>query len=145
MKIEKFNEFFNDIKEGLIETYPIKTSVKLISRELSLNKIIYNIDFDESTNTIFIKSISDNLNNYDIISLFRSVNLCGYFISNYDFYDVNDNNIDYLIQKDPIDSDFIETLSEKIKNSYYTQITIESKYNSKVEIPNYLYHVTAKG
>jgi hypothetical protein len=113
MKIEKFNEFFNEIKEGLIKTYPIKTAIKIISRELSLNSITYNIDFDESTNTIFIKSISNSLHNYDIINLFRSVNLCGYFISNYDFYDQNDNNIDYLTHKDPIDADFIENLSER--------------------------------
>ena len=81
--INKFNEFFKKVKEGLINTYPIKTTIKLISRELSLNYIKFIIDKDDQTNTIFVKILSNDLKDNFLIKLFRQINMCGYFISNY--------------------------------------------------------------
>ena len=72
MKIEKYNEFNTQVREGLIKTYPIKTAIKLISRELSILKIKHNIDMEESTNTIFVKMLSSNIDKnviYDIICI----------------------------------------------------------------------------
>jgi len=139
--ISKYNEFINQIKEGLLETYPLKTSIKLISRYLSLDKSIFKIDSDDQTNTIFIKIVSETMNK-DIVILLRNINLCGYFISNYDFYNKNDDHIDYLIHKDIINDNFIKSLIKKINESYYTQITIEAKFNTIINIPKKLYHVT---
>jgi hypothetical protein len=142
--ILKYNEFYNQIKEGLIKTYPIKTALKLISRDLSLRGINYNIDTEFETNTIFVKILSSDINIDNVLNIFRTINLCGYFISNYDFYDSKDNNIDYLIHNDKLNDDFIKALLSKINNSKFTQLTIESKYNKLVNIPKYLYHVTSK-
>lgn len=142
-KIETYNDFFLQVKEGLIKTYPIKTAVKLISRELSLQKIKFNIDTEKSTNTLFIKLKSIDIVKDKLINIFRQVNLCGYFISNYDFYDKKDNSIDYLIHEQEITNRFLDVLLDKIKKSYYTQITIESKFNSIASVPNKLFHVTS--
>ena len=142
-KIKTYNDFFEQVREGLIKTYPIKTTIKLISRDLILRDIKHGIDYEKSTNTLFIKVKSIDINKEDILNIFRQVNLCGYFISNYNFYDKNNNQIDYLIHKNIINNYFIETLFNKIKKSSYTQITVESKYNSKLELPDKLYHVTS--
>lgn len=142
--LSNYNDFQNQIKEGLIRTYPLKSTIKSLSRELSLKSVKHGIDSEESTNTIFIKAISEDLSSDNIISILRSVNLCGYFISNYDFYDENDVNVGYLIHNFSVDLNFMNELLTKINNSHYTQITIESKYNDKVNLPPYLFHVTSE-
>ena len=62
-----YNNFVDLIVDGLIHTYPIKTTVKLIKRDL--NGIKANIDIEEETGTIFLKGYSDsiNINNIKII------------------------------------------------------------------------------
>lgn len=122
--ILKYNEFFSYIKEGLIKTYPIKTAIKALTRDLK--GFNFNIDFESDTNTIFIKLLSTDLNLDKLISIYRSINLCGYFVSNYDFYNSSDNNIDYLVHNDNLDKNFIGILIDKIKKSYFTQLTVES-------------------
>ncbi|MCK9416047.1 hypothetical protein M0Q97_05240 [Candidatus Dojkabacteria bacterium] len=142
-KIERFNEFYKQITEGLIKTYPIKTAIKVISRELSLDLIEFNIDQEEQTNTIFLKIVSSDIKYNILLKIIRQINLCGYFISNYDFYNETDNHVNYLIHKE-INNEFLDILFNKIQNSFFTQITIESKFNIKVSIPELLYHVTLK-
>jgi hypothetical protein len=140
--ILKYNEFFSYIKEGLIKTYPIKTAIKVLNRDLKgLN---FNIDFESDTNTIFIKLLSTDLNLDKLISIYRSINLCGYFVSNYDFYNSSDNNIDYLVHNDSLDKIFIDILTDKIKKSYFTQLTVESRFNKITNMTEFLYHVTLK-
>lgn len=141
-EILKYNEFFNYIKEGLIKTYPIKTTVKLLKREF--RGLTFNIDFEMDTNTIFIKLLSKDINLHRLISIYRSINLCGYFVSNYDFYNASDDVIGYLVHENGLSSKFTESLSDMINNSHFVQITIESKYNKDVKIPELLYHVTSK-
>lgn len=123
-KIFKYKEFFNYIKEGLIKTYPIKTTIKLINREL--NGLNFVIDSEDETDTIFIKLISSDLNLDKLISIYRTINLCGYFVSNYNFYNSSDSVISYLIHDDELSEDFNNELFENISKSYFTQITIES-------------------
>jgi hypothetical protein len=123
--IKKYNEFFDSIKEGLIKTYPLLTTIKLISRELLLSGYKFSIDKDDTTDTIFIKLLSNGLTDKYLIKLLRSINLCGYFISNYDFYDKSDQRIGYLIHKD-LDVKFLEEFNKKCLNSFFTQITIPS-------------------
>lgn len=139
-KIFKYKEFFNYIKEGLIKTYPIKTTIKLIKRELGgLN---FAIDFDDDT--IFIKLISSDLNLDKLLSIYRTINLCGYFVSNYDFYNSSDIVIGYLIHDDELSEYFNEKLFENITKSHFTQITIESRFNKISDKKEILYHVTSK-
>lgn len=138
----KYKDFFNYIKEGLIKTYPIKTTIKLIKR--GLVGLTFSIDSELETNTIFIKLLSSDLNIDKLISIYRTINLCGYFVSNYDFYDSSDNVIGYLKHDDNLSKEFIDDLVDKINNSHFTQLTIESRYNKIVNIPKFLYHVTSK-
>lgn len=140
-KIFKYKDFFNYIKEGLIKTYPIKTTIKLINREL--NGLNFVIDSEDETDTIFIKLISSDLNLDKLLSIYRTINLCGYFVSNYDFYDSSDNVVGYLVHNDELSKYFNDELFEKISNSYFTQITIESRFNKIVDKKEILYHVTS--
>ena len=121
--ILKYKEFFNYLIEGLIKTYPIKTTIKLIKKELG--GLEYRIDSDEGTNTIFLKLLSKDINLDKLISFYRTVNLCGYFISNYDFYNSSDNVIGYLIHNDNLNQKFTDELIHKINNSYFIQINIK--------------------
>jgi len=140
--IKEYNSFISHLKEGLIKTYPTKTAIRVISKFLGINKIQHNIGENEDTQTIFFKMISGHIKSNLILNILREVGLCGYFISNYDFYDKNDTHIDYLIHDDLISDDFIKNIDSKIKNSFYTQITIEAKMNELLEVPDKLYHVT---
>lgn len=141
-EILKYNEFFNYVKEGLIKTYPIKTTVKLLKSEL--RGLTFNIDFEMDTNTIFIKLLSKDINIHRLISIYRSINLCGYFVSNYDFYNTSDSIIGYLVHENVLNSNFTKSLLDMIENSHFVQITIESKYNKDIKMPEFLYHVTLK-
>ena len=124
--IYNWDNFISLIKEGLISTYPIKTTIKLITRELSDLKIIAECDSEESTNTIFIKGYSYSFLDKDIKILIRAINTCGYFPSTFEFYDKTDKLINTLVYKN-IDDEFLKELNDNIKDSYYTQFTIESK------------------
>lgn len=117
----KYKDFFNYIKEGLIKTYPIKTTIKLIKR--GLVGLTFSIDSELETNTIFIKLLSSDLNIDKLISIYRTINLCGYFVSNYDFYDSSDNVIGYLKHDDNLSKEFIDDLVDKINNSHFTQLS----------------------
>ena len=86
--IYNYNNFVDLIVEGLIHTYPIKTTVKLIKREL--NGIKSNIDIEEETGTIFLKGYSDSFNKDNISQLIRVITLCGYFPSIFELYDEDD-------------------------------------------------------
>lgn len=139
--IDDFNKFTKLVREGLIQTYPIKILVKLLTRELAIQKVISNIDIEESTKTIFVKVESNSLLNKEYIKLFNTIFMTGYFPSIFEFYGVDDNLVDYL-KYDDISNDFIKILNNKISNSHFTQLTIEAKYNDVVNLPKFLYHVT---
>jgi hypothetical protein len=139
--IYNWENFISLLNEGLIHTYPIKTVVKLITNELSRLKLLVSIDTEISTNTIFVKGYSKTFYNKDIKHFISVISLCGYFPSTFKFYNKKDELIDKLIYEN-IDDEFLKTLNEKILNSYFTQITIESKFNKIVNVPNKLYHVT---
>jgi hypothetical protein len=87
--IYNYNNFVDLIVEGLIHTYPIKTTIKLIKREL--NGIKSKIDIEEETGTIFLKGYSNHFNKDNIIQLIRVITLCGYFPSIFELYDEDDN------------------------------------------------------
>jgi hypothetical protein len=145
MEIFNYKNFTELIKDGLIHTYPIKTAVKLIKRDL--NGIKANIDIEEETGTIFLKGYSENFNIDNINQLIRVITLCGYFTSTFEIYDKDDNlleSLNYkLITNKEENNEFLSYLYSEIKKSYYTQIIIESKFNKTIEIvPNKLYHVS---
>jgi hypothetical protein len=140
--ISEYNEYVNQLKEGLIHTYSINVAIKNLNRTLGLNKVIFASDIDPMTNTMFFKIKSKTINLEKLFKFFNDINLYGYFISNYTFYDPDDNQIDYLIHQTEIDKDFIKDLIEKIENSYLFQIVIESKFNEELKLPGKLYHTT---
>ena len=137
----EFNKFVKDVSEGLIKTYPIKTANRLIERELSNLKVQFKTGIDYDTNTLFIKCLSQSIVIDNIIKILTQINSCGYFISHFDFYDTNDKNIN-SIKYEPLSKDYTELLEENINNSYYIQITTESKFNKLVDNKNIYYHVT---
>ena len=142
--IYNYNNFVDLIVDGLIHTYPIKTTVKLIKRDL--NGIKANIDIEEETGTIFLKGHSDSFNIDNINQLIRVINLCVYFPSVFELYDKDDNllkSFNYKLTSNEKENEiFLSSLDFEIKKSYFTQIIIESKFNKSVEkIPNKLYHV----
>lgn len=142
--IYNYNNFVDLIVEGLIHTYPIKTTVKLIKREL--NGIKSNIDIEEETGTIFLKGYSDSFNKDNIIQLIRVITLCGYFPSIFELYDEDDNllkSFNYKSLTNEKENElFLSNLLFEIQKSYFTQIIIESKFNRNItNILNKLYHV----
>lgn len=143
--VHNYSNFVNLIKDGLIHTYPIKTAVKLIKRDL--NGIKASVDVEEETGTIFLKGYSDSFNRGNIEQLIRVITLCGYFPSIFEFYDGDDNflkSLNYKLVSNEVEYFlFLSDLDFEIKNSYFIQIVIESKFNKPItNIPDKLYHVT---
>ena len=136
-----WDNFLSLVCEGLIRTFPIKTVLKLLTNNYSVLKMKVSTEIDESTDTIFIKGESIEFYNKDIIKLFRLLTICGYFPSTFKFYDDNDKLISILIYKN-INDEFLEILNDNIFKSTYCQITIESKFNRIINVPNEIYHVT---
>ena len=135
--IYNYNNFVDLIVDGLIHTYPIKTTVKLIKRDL--NGIKANIDIEEETGTIFLKGYSDSFNINNINQLIRVITLCGYFPSVFEIYDKDDNllkSFNYKLPSNEKENEiFLSSLDFEIKKSHFTQIIIESKFNKSVDIP----------
>jgi hypothetical protein len=82
----------------------------------------------------------------NINQLIRVITLCGYFPSVFELYDKDDNllkSFNYKLTKNKIENEiFLSNLEMELKESFYTQIIIESKFNKSIEkIPNKLYHV----
>ena len=126
---------YNLIVDGLIHTYPIKTTVKLIKRDL--NGIKANIDIEEETGTIFLKGHSDSFNIDNINQLIRVITLCGYFPSVFELYDKDDNllkSFNYKLTSNEKENEiFLSSLDFEIKKSHFTQMIIESKFNKTVD------------
>lgn len=142
--IYNFSNFSYLIEEGLIHTYPIKTVVKLLKREL--NGVKSSIDIEEETGTIFLKIYSGFFNKDNINQLIRVITLCGYFPSIFELYDEDDNLLKSFNYKSTTNEKenelFLSDLLFEIQKSYFTQIIIESKFNKNItNIPNKLYHV----
>lgn len=143
-KIYKFNNFISLLGEGLINTYPIKTTIKLILREIGHLKIQAKVDSDDETSTIFVKGYSKTFLNKDIKNLIRMITTCGYFPSTFGLYNKKDVLVSYINYSDFNSDDELESffreLNRNIENSFYTEIIIESKFNSIVKnIPDKLY------
>ena len=137
----EFNKFVNDVSEGLIKTYPINTTNRLIGKELSKLKVQFKTGIDYDTNTLFIKCVSKSILIDNIINIFSQINSCGYFISHFDFYDINDINVESIKYKE-IDSNYIKQLEVELNKSYYIQITVESKFNNIIDNSKIYYHLT---
>ena len=101
-KIYDYKNFTTLIEEGLIKTYPLLTTNKLLSRFLGHKGIYYKSDYNKNTNTIFIKMDMSNLTNGVLRELIITVALCGYFPSTYEFYDDNDI-MKYILPKDKLE------------------------------------------
>jgi len=145
--IYNYKNWISLINEGLIHTYPIKTAIKLITRELSELGIKSSIDAEYDTSTIFMKGYSDSFVDKDIKSLIRVIATCGYFPSTIELYDENDILIKSIVCKgvNYTDQDydtFFNIVNDDIKKSYYTQFTIESGFNKLIDVPNLVFHVT---
>ena len=82
--IYNYDNFISLLNEGLIHTYPIKTTIKLLNRELGSLKIKASIDKEDLTNTIFLKGYSSSFIGKDIKRLIRVMTSCGYFPSIFD-------------------------------------------------------------
>lgn len=146
----EFNNFLSLVKEGLIKSYPIKTTIRVLSKELGSqfiqHKIEPNIYTEEpkelfKTNTIMLMCLSNTLLDKDLISIFSRINFCGYFVSIFEFYDSRNKHIYSLNYRD-LSKLFLKELNNNIKKSHYLQIQIESKFNNRVGLNNKLYHIT---
>lgn len=142
--IYNYSNFISLINEGLIHTYPIKTTIKLLNRELGNLSIKAKIDKEDSTNTIFLKGYSNSFVGKDIKILIRIMTSCGYFPSIFEFFDESDKLIKSIIYKELKNSEsFFKEFDKTVNDSFFTQITIESRFNKKIDINfNKLYHVT---
>lgn len=141
--LEFYNKFYiKQLTEGLISTADIKKAEVILSRvfhKLEFNYVIAKII---ETSTLFIKFKNKIISQNDYMNILSTINTCGYFISEYNFYDKNDNEIDKLIHSNNITEDFIYGLFNKMNNSEFTMIIIESKFNSVIQVPKYIYHLT---
>ena len=142
--IYNYNNFLSLVNEGLIHTYPLKTTTKLITRELNkLGINFFKIEVEESTSTIFLKLKSKFINNFK--EIIRSISMCGYFPSTIDMYDKDNNFIESIVCTDYQNlsfDDWLVNLCNKVVGCEYILFIIESKFNEKVELPNKLYHIT---
>ena len=139
INIYKFENFISLLNDGLIHTYPILTTIKLITREFNTIGLSARIDKEDETNTIFIKGYSESFIDKDITRLIRLISTCGYFPSVFEFYDKDDNFLESIIYKDPINT--LDDINSLTKSSFFIQIIVESKFNKKVEPRDFLYHV----
>jgi hypothetical protein len=114
--LDNYKDKIIPIKEGLIYSQPVDTTIRVLKNKFSELEIKKYDDGD-----IVLSGMNDKLKKY--IPL---INNLGYFISN--AFDDNDDAID-------INKNNIEEL-----NCYY--IFIEPKYDYQVEVPNILYHVS---
>jgi len=143
LHIYKYDNFMSFLNEGLIKTYSLEKSKQLI-RSFFSKKIGYGIktDSDKKTGTIFIKGQSNIIYNKDIKGLIRVIVLCGYFPSTIEFYNKDDNFIDTISFSNDFDQ-FTNKLNENLLESFYFQITIESKFNKIIKnVPDKLYHIS---
>ena len=133
--IKNFKKFIEFMNEGMIKTYPLKTTIKLLTRKLGELKITSAVDFEESTDTIFVKTVSGDLTDDKLSEIFNVVSLCGYFPSTIDYY----NSDDMIINSIKYNENF-----KLIKNNdvEFIQIIIESKFNKIIKNPKKLYHIT---
>lgn len=146
-EIYKFKNFSKLLEEGLIHTYPIKTAVKIIKRELFPFDLKFKVEVEEETDSIFIKGYSESFVDVDILKIFRIISLCGYFPSTLQFYDIDDNLIDFIkyreLKNKKEEDSFISEVKSKNIKSYFIEIICEAKFNKRIyDVPKKLYHVT---
>jgi len=145
MKLWNYDNFVINMNEGLIHTYSIKTSIRILTNKISSfgikNFRISN--YEERTIVIVIESLFFNI---DLDVLINIINMLGYFPSIFNFYDKNETFIDSIkyenINNEKKYNKFIKEFKEKLEKSYNFEIQIESKFNQIVNKPDKVFHLT---
>lgn len=146
--IDSYNEYIEYfITEGLISSAGILKAQHIITRFISQLGYVLHSDIDKTTDTLFIKFESIYLNTNrgreeDIFKILSNINSCGYFVTEFAFYDKHDNYLNTLVHLNVLTDEFLDELFIRLANSEYVMMTIETKFNKEIKPPKFLYHLT---
>jgi hypothetical protein len=126
------------LHEGLIKTTPTDQAIKIISKEVSYLK---NVDIFNEGSYIFLEFepqyLSDTFDFSNIHKVLILANNLGYFVSMFTY--INDKGADTTEKY--TSSSFKNIIINKKPKVIILQF--ESKYDSIVDIPRYVYHITS--